>query len=294
MKKIINSLAFLLLLCTFTSCVKNDIVALTNQGSTFIKLLEAPENNLFFSPFTDVKTVDLFSIRKDPSSKEEFNKATTITLLSVPTYIERYNDANGTSFDVLPDSLFTLDNAFVKSGDKYTVTLAAGKFSKEFTIKLNGAKWDISHTYAVAFALSDVSGKKISKGADTIIATVSIKNEYDGTYTMRGYTLRATDAVRTGFFKGVNMELHTQSPNGVMFASLQVWADLTGVGIGYPELTVNPDNSVDITSSGGARNAPDYKSYYDPALKTFYISFTWGAGPAARLAIDTLVYKGPR
>ncbi len=210
MKKIINSLAFLSLLFTFSSCVKNDIVALTNQGSTFIKFLEAPENNLFFSPFTDVKSVDMFSIRKDPSSKEELNKATTITLTSVPTYIERYNDENGTSFDVLPDSLYTLDNAFVKSGDKYTYTFAAGKFAKEFTIQLNGAKWDISHTYAVAFALSDVSGKKIS-GSDTIIATVSVKNKYDGIYTVTGTFSDAANAAFVGAYP-LQWELHTSGP----------------------------------------------------------------------------------
>jgi len=59
-------------------------------------------------------------------------------------------------------------------------------------------------------------------------------------------------------------------------------------------LTIDGSNNVTITSAGGAYNNPGYTSVYDPGTKTFFISFTWGAGPSSRLSTDTLSYLGPR
>ena len=53
----------------FTSCIKDDITDTTDHGSTFIKILEAPENSLYYLPFSDVRKVDLFSLRKDARSE---------------------------------------------------------------------------------------------------------------------------------------------------------------------------------------------------------------------------------
>jgi Domain of unknown function (DUF1735) len=283
-------------------------------------LLEAPENNLFFSPFTDVKSVDLFSIRKDPSSKEELNKATTITLLSVPAYIDRYNDANGTSFEVLPDSLYTLDNAFIKNGDKYTYTFASGKFAKEFTIKLSGAKWDISHTYAVAFALSDVSGKKISSGADTIIATVSVKNKYDGIYTVTGTFSDASNAAFVGAYPLV-WELHTSGPTQcVVYDNVELgfpgYLFNTGTGLSYFGsfgLIVNFDPATDkivsvenyygqpAANTRSAELDPSGINAYDAATQTVNIKYFMKqprvitAAPNIRCFFNEVwKYKGPR
>ena len=41
-------------------------------------------------------------------------------------------------------------------------------------------------------------------------------------------------------------------------------------------------------------DAPSYTNRYDPATKTIYAAFTWGAGSASRLALDTLKYLRPQ
>ncbi len=41
-------------------------------------------------------------------------------------------------------------------------------------------------------------------------------------------------------------------------------------------------------------NEPTYNNHYDPATKTFYISFLWGTFPNNRAATDTLTFNRPR
>ena len=130
-----------------------------------------------------------------------------------------------------------------------------------------------------------------------IVATpLPILNQYDGYYSYKGYVLRAGDPVLTGNFNGQSMPLVTLSTNAVQFANAALWGDgVTAISAGIPILTVNPDNSITLTSTTGqVSNDPNYQSRYDPASKTFFISFTWGAGPASRLSTDTLTFTGPR
>jgi hypothetical protein len=41
-------------------------------------------------------------------------------------------------------------------------------------------------------------------------------------------------------------------------------------------------------------NTPGYDNRYDPATKTFYISFKWNASPTGRSTTDTLTYSKVR
>ena len=138
--------------------------------------------------------------------------------------------------------------------------------------------------------------RKFTEQFSTLVrdAPLRFKNKWDGVYEMSGSTLRAGDAARTGTFTPIEMPLATSAANEVTFGKLQVWADNSGVGIGNPVLTINADNSVDVSSDGGAYNVPGSPNYYDPATKTFYLDFTWGAGPTRRRATDVLVYLRPR
>ena len=180
--KILGAASIISLL--FTACIKDNDIELVDQGSTFVKIQEAPENKMFFAPFSDVKTIDLFSLRRDAANSADLSKAVPIKVTFSSDYIDRYNNDNGTTYEPLPDSLFT--TTVTKSGNVYDMGLAAGEAAKEFTVKLNGAKWDVSHTYAMAFYLSDASGTKINSGKDTIIALMSIINTWDGAYELTG------------------------------------------------------------------------------------------------------------
>lgn len=66
----------------------------------------------------------------------------------------------------------------------------------------------------------------------------------------------------------------------------------------YPVFTVNADNSVTVTNlpDGGMAPSvsdPGYKNRYDPATKTFYISYSYNAA-APRIIYDTCTFLQPR
>ncbi|WP_207632519.1 DUF1735 domain-containing protein [Foetidibacter luteolus] len=194
-----------------TSCRKDSTITLEDQGSTFIKFMDGPQKKLFFSPFSEVRTIDLFSLRKDAPSEGEANSSTPVTVSLAPGLIDRYNDENGTHFEVLPDSLYAIEPTIARSGDNYDFTLQAGQFAKEFTIKLDGSKWNLEHTYALGFGLSAVGGNKITSGRDSILVLLSVKNKWDGVYSVTGSYTDAGNAAFTGLYP-YEWELQTTSP----------------------------------------------------------------------------------
>jgi len=211
----------------------------------------------------------------------------TVNLGLDPALLATYNTDNGTAYETPPSSIINVPSSVViKKGEK----MAQAKISIT-----NNASFDFSKSYGIPLKINSVSKGTISNNFGKAVYSFGVRNIYDGHYSMHAYTLRAGDPAKTGsFVDPAGMDLVTAGKNIVQFGTLQVWTDLTGVGIGNPVFTVNADNSVTASSSGGAMNAPGYNSRYDPTTKTFYVSFTWGAGPASRLAIDTLKYLGPR
>ena len=184
----------------FTSCVKSDVEEVGNKGATIVKLLESPENKIFFEPFTNIRDVSLFSLRKDAATSSDLNTPTAVKVKLNPTLIADYNTANGSDFEVLPDSLYTLDPTIVKTGSSYTMTFNAGDFAKDFGIKLNGAKWDLAHKYALGFTIEDAGGKTINAEKKNVVALISIKNKWDGVYVAHGTMVDVTNAGLTGIY----------------------------------------------------------------------------------------------
>lgn len=124
-------------------------------------------------------------------------------------------------------------------------------------------------------------------------------NQYDGVYLVKSYTFRGGDPLRTGNPVPFEMNLVTTSDSTVQFDTLHLWADGSGVGIGNVILSIYPSTNVVIPSNTIAPTvivspAPGYNNFYDPVSKTFYVTYTWYAGPSSRLIIDTLVYLRQR
>lgn len=214
-----------------------------------------------------------------------------ITVEQDPSLLDEYNDANDGDLVPLPDGSYEFDSmeVIIPRGER-TVQMRLN-----FPDALNTL--DLTKNYGLGLKISSVnpSGIVIAENQRRILIGINIKNQYDGIYDMRGYSLRAGDPAKTGNFSGVEMSLLTAGLHVLDFGALQNWSDLTGVAIGEPRITVNPvTNKVTITSSGGAVNLPGYDSRYDPATRTFYLGFTWGGGPASRVAIDTLQYMRTR
>ncbi|GAA4324301.1 hypothetical protein GCM10023149_25800 [Mucilaginibacter gynuensis] len=201
--------------------------------------------------------------------------------------LDAYNVDHDSKLAPLATNLYTMPSSVViKKGDRKATVNMTVKVDKNF---------DLSQGYAIPLAIKSTTLGNISANYGTIIFGVNAKNEYDGIYLAKGYILRAGDNVLSGNFKDIRRSLSTTGVNSVTFP--QNWADGSNVG-GIDGLTITVNkatNKVTMSSVNPAlTNLPSYDNRYDPATKTFYLSFYWGTGPGNRAATDTLVYSGPR
>jgi hypothetical protein len=294
-------IASLLLSVGFTSCLKdskvpsdpsngsgtNNVVEFQNSSVPVSYTSVFPEYNtsLIFAPDTAG-----FNIVVNYAGAEEFApQDITVTLALSQTLLDSFNSNTSNTYIIPPtDVIYSYPTTLViPKGKSQVVGRAVIKKAADF---------DFSANYALPLTITKSSYGIISSNYGTAIYSFAGRNSYDGIYSYKGYALRAGDGTLTGSFTGKSMNLVTINATSVQFASYALWGDgASGIGIGYPILKVDPTtNAVTVSSSGGAINNPSYSSRYDPSSKTFYVSFTWGAGPSSRLSIDTLTYVSAR
>jgi hypothetical protein len=220
---------FLFILCGFLvslgiiSCIKDDVVPAGDSGKTFLKFNDGPSKTLFYSPFSDIKDVTVFNIRRDPNSEAALNKPQSITVKLLPTLITDYNTAKGTNYEVLPANFYTynFEPGMSVVGDDFTINYAAGEFAKNLAIKLDGALWtDLSKSYALAYVVTNTAGNALSAAKDTMMTFFSIKNQWDGVYEVSGTMVDVANATLThaniglaaGGYDPLQIELRTISP----------------------------------------------------------------------------------
>jgi hypothetical protein len=305
MKKRILQYIFLScsLIILFSSCRKDPFNGkeTLQSGKTFVWIDGAPQNSNFFDVFTDIKQVPMFIVRRDAASTADLQKAVTVTLTAIN--IDTLNAHRGTHYTQMPTSVYTVDpeKGMTYTPESIKFDFAAGDFAKQVKFEIDGSKLDLSKTYAVAFVITNFGGFTKKVGLDTILATVAVKNKYEGTYAVTGSIFRYDDPTMTtfdgalsgSFVDGVTTYLATVAPNANSFT--QYWKDGSGVaGIAGTYLTVDPlTNKVTVASTGNAtmHNLAGQDNYYDPDTKTFHLNFIWGANP--RVAHDVLTYVGP-
>ena len=302
-------LAFLAFSAVFTSCIKDDVTPLGDGGQSMVKFLEGPENRLFFSPFTNVRTVDLFSLRRDVNSNATLRTSSAVKLTAAPDLLEAFNEENDETFEWLPDSLYTLvsNSTIQRDANGYTFNFGSGDFAKELAIQLNGAKWDISHKYAVAYTISDPAGLPVKSGQESIIAFISVKNKYDGVYVVTGtmqdfvnpaLVTPSNNPAGDGFVMEYTLETISPTKCVVVDHALvgtvatPIW---TGTGYSYfgsfgliVEFDLATDKIVAVTNyygqpAGNTRSAqldPSGVNAYDPSSKTINIKY-WMLQPSA-------------
>ena len=189
MKRNILSYVFVALatISALSSCIKDDAPGVGSAGSPRVKILEATRRPLFYSPFTEVKTITLFSIRRDETTPAGIDKAISVKVLAVPDSVQAYNDANGTDYEPLPDSLYQLvDNGVTRDGDNFSIPLASKAIGNELTINLDGAKWDVTHKYGMWYKIEDPAGLTVTTDAGYVFVTIEAKNKWDGIYKVEG------------------------------------------------------------------------------------------------------------
>jgi hypothetical protein len=295
-KNIIKWVFPVLCVVVLSSCLKNE--NLQPDFSATTPVVELP----VASPMGDgsVNSLSTSLTQSDTPSTYSFyvnyaassTKATDIkiTLGVSPTSIDNYNAAHADDdpIVIMPASTYSMPT---------TVTIPAGQRRVEVPITITSKLLDPNFTFGIPVTITDASGEIISKNFGSLVVKVSVKNKYDGKYSYKGYIFREGDPALSGFFKGLTSDLETNGANGLNFPN-PVWSNGTAVG-GIGGLTINIDpatNKVTMKSKDQAAlvNNPNYDNRYDPATKTFYLSFKWGASPLSRMTTDTLTYTGPR
>jgi hypothetical protein len=252
-----------------------------------IKLTAANASNFFVfavNASDNDTTADLVPVNLATADPAPEDLHVTVDLDA--TLISNYNDANATAYEAPPSDIFTIVNP--------VVTIPKGSHTAYVQIKFKPSDF-IGGSWALGFKITAIKepGYIISGNLSTGITAIVIKNQYDGLYYAHGVFNHPTLG---GPFTYDELPLSTSGANSVdMYAQPYGVNSLLGA---YPRLTVNPDNSVTVTSydptlSFNGPFDPDYKSHYDPATKTFYINYGYTTS-APRTAYDTLEYVGPR
>jgi len=312
-QKITVLLVGFLLTLGISSCVKDSAPELGSSGNTIIKFNDGPTKALFYSPFTDIKQVTIFTFRRDVNSAAELQKPVEITLAEDATLIPAgYTD--------LPASMYTLvaDPSITVASGKVTMRFAPGEFSKSLKINLNGAAWtNLSTKYGKYYKVFDAATKQVATAQATIAVTMSIKNTWDGIYEATGtfvdvlnpawshvnnglaaYSETQTYEVRT--VSATQCEVFDTSVFGGFYVPFYTGTGLSGYGSFSPVLTFDPTTNA-ITGvynrygtaplyvSGNGRSAaldPSGYNDYNPSTKTIRIKYF--------MMQPSLVPTGPR
>ncbi len=265
----------------FTSCIKDDLVKLTDQGSTFLVAAGGTEKELFYNAFTDVRKIPLFDIHRNVPSNAVLNTSTTVKLKAAPEVLAAYNEEHDTDYEWLPSSIFSFADVpgVSISGDEITLNYSAGDFAKEISVNLDGAKWDLEHKYAMAYRISDPGNAKISDGNDVFITFISAKNIYDGVYR---YQTSSNNTLLPD--QDVEVQLLTVSPTKV-----KLYPGLLGYYSNEVWYNVDPaTNQVTVEMVSLLPIHTDPVSKYDPDTKTFNLK--WTSNNGVRVFEETLTF----
>lgn len=265
------------------------------SGKTFVYIEQAQENDLHFLPFTDTKTVTVFTVRRDAANTADLQKAVTITLTAQD--LDAYNTANKTDYIAIPGTLAvqTADPSITTSASGVSMNFAAGTFAKNYQFNIDGSKFDPSKHYAVLLKITNTGGFTAQHAADgtpqdVILVTLGVKNIYDGDY-------KATGGIQ--FPPGTGGTDRTWADRAKTLTTIDAATsvteagDLSGNGF-FMYLKVNPDNTVTVTPAPSSANQTIQNNgdcTYDPATHTFNLNYKYVGGTGDRRINDVLTLQ---
>ncbi|MFT3949859.1 MAG: DUF1735 domain-containing protein [Agriterribacter sp.] len=313
MKMHLKYFSYLLLIALlalgFDSCIKDKYEPLGDTGTARVKLRPTPTNIQYFSPFSETKVIDLITVTRDEVKSADVQETYTVTVANIADSITAYNDAEGTSYEAFPDSIYTLvtGKGVEESGTStYKVTFAPGVTSIPISVSVNGSKWDPSYSYAMYFKITDASGKEITSDEGESLAAISVKNTWDGVYEVTGTQTDVVNAALTN----INDFLSSSNNSTGIEAPMQYELRTTGTAVcasydnyfygGYykpitsadtyssygsfsPIFTFDPETNeiIDVTNyygqpAGNTRYAtldPTGENSYDPVTKVIKVKY---------------------
>lgn len=294
-------LSLALLAMVLSSCLKDDMIDDQKYGMINLnanKIVELPTGTEKASLLLEDKetTLDFVTINLAADQVAQEDLHITLDTAGTADLVKAYNQDNTDSLTKFPDGLYEYP-------DGQVITIPKGSRTGILKIKLNQLNLNPATAYGMAFHIVNVdkTGYIISGNFNSTLSMISAKNQYDGIYSYSGTLIRNTaagpDNALGGPLEGLDpIPLVTLSQNSLAIEPL--WADGSTVGgIAGTSITVDPvTNLVTVSSTGNPllKNTPGGVNKYDPATKTFTLSFDWGVAPATRIATITMTYVEPR
>ena len=217
--------------------------------------------------------------------------------------VNSYNAANpSANIQKIPSAIISVPT---------TLTIPAGGRFVQVPITVSnttGLNPNLAYGYGLQISSAD-GGYKIADNLKNLFIVFSVKNQYDGIYSITGAALRFGDPVLSGNYGPYERSLVTSGPNSVQWSGQVLWANGSGSALpgGYePNVTINPGNN--LVTSVSSPNSAIYMTSpvirtdilqgstqrYDPATKTIYFEFSYGGGPSSRLFSFAARFVRPR
>jgi hypothetical protein len=298
----INILLFSALLLALSSCLKKDamnidpdtgtknVVEFANTGDNV-----ASASSVYPRFFIDLGTITAnqvvpLQVNVSYSGNETAPQDITVSLGIDSIALKAYDTTFQAEYIVPPASVYKLPSSVViKKGTRQTSLQIPITISSDF---------DFNDSYALPLKIVSASHGVISHNFGTAFYSFGGRNKYDGIYVMKGYVNHPT-AAYVGPFKAPEVTFTTIGASSIAMEAQPFFNNgaLSFFGV-YPVFTVNADNSVTVTNLPDGGKAPSvsdptYKNRYDPATKTFYISYSYNA-TTPRIIYDTCTWVQAR
>jgi hypothetical protein len=311
-----NKWLLLILLMGFTlpSCLKDkgyedgEYGAIRDtEGQKFVSIPKGAKaaNVLAIEAKDEAQAVNLFEVAYDYVNPAEND--ITVTLQLNNDLLAAYD----TNVVALPADAYTMASQ--------TVVIPKGKrLSDAFAISLTTGTLDATTVYGLGFTIVSTSDPaiKIPANLKNVIYAFTVKNKYDGEYTVTGTMVDNANPAITGYFP-MRYQLITAGARVAEGFDPEVWEDyfvpitsagaVSGYGAFSPVFTFDAnDKIISVVNiygqpAGNTRSAeldPSGANMYDPATKTIKVKFFMyqpSVIAGVRTAFDwTMVYSKPR
>jgi hypothetical protein len=243
---------------------------------------------------TGIIDVELTELRLN--TRTVTNHSTNIKVIANPSVVTEYNRINGTSYVAAGAAGFALTNDYVLGPQQRNVMIKAALRPSSF----------LDQPYAIGLSIAEVSDGEISSIAKNVIVFVSIKNEYDGIYQLKGYS-EIPGTTFTGHFSldcAEELAVATSGNSSVFLSPAQPayssgsFAYITNL---LPDITLDKATgkvtAVKSRAGGIGLIFPfdaAYDSRYEAATKTLYVKYGVEPVGSGRFIVDTLTFCRPR
>lgn len=294
------SLLLFLYVCMLiaTSCKRNDTFGdmETNTNRVIAEFTDANTGTYVSHDFSaEPIEINLTELRLNPRSVT--NHTTTVSIVVNPAVVSNFNSDNGTTYTAAQTGTFSLVNSEYRlKADQRKAMIRAVLRPQAFLDK----------QYAIGLSIAALSDGDISPISHDVIVFVSIKNDYDGIYSLKGYSNIPASPYIGSFALPCSEELEvaTASGNSVFISPTQPVANAGSfayIANLLPEIVFNKATNKVTNVNARAGSAgfifpydASFDSRYDPASKTIFLKYGITPAGSGRYIIDTFVYCKPR